>query len=259
MVFYLLQLSSPWHFQNWTSPKHRSCESPSRSLCLRVLLDACQGLRMWWWGKQTRTLTSWHAEWVGPKGVQEMNRTRLISPLPCLQSCSKNSGRKASQLLSRWYVSLCLGSCRGEMCWWGGQAGLWGWSHQLFPSPPGCGKVRAAGKRGRRTIPEAAPLPVEVSTEFHSSEPSRSVCWTCSMLSDSNTVSWMVGWADDWTLLSLPLGLLEWTLSLEMGDSTDLSRKLRCLICRGSLAVSDSAYSVKFGFQFLRRGSLPQL
>lgn len=239
IVFYLLHLSSPPRFQNWTSAKPWSCESPRQSLCRPALLDVCQGLRKWWWGKQTQTLTTWHAEWVGPKGVQEMNRTCLVSPLPCLPCCSKNSGRKASQLLSRWYVSLCLGSCRGEMCWWGGQARLWGWSHQLFPSPPGCGKVRAAGKWGRRTIPEAAPLPAEVSTEFHSSEPSRSVCWTCSMLSDLNTESELDGgvswWLNPPVFTSAPFGMnmlpgdgwLRWFIWKT--QMPDLSRKSGCV------------------------------
>lgn len=257
MVFYLLQLSSPPRLQNWTSPKHRSRESPSRSLGLALLLDTCQGLRMWWWGKRTRTLTTWHAEWVGPTGVQEMNRTRLVFPLPFLQELGQRGESAAFPAGMLVFALAAAGArCADE----GAKPGSGGEAISCSHRPPAVAKWEQLGSEA--SAQSQKPLLCQrrcQQNSIHLSLPGACAELVPCFQTWTQRVSWMVGWADDWTLLSLPLYLLEWTCSLEMGDSADLSRKLRCLICRRSLAMSDSVYSVKFGFQLLRRESLPQM
>lgn len=72
-------------------------------------------------------------------------------------SSPENIHQEIRQLLSRWQVILCLGSCRGGCANDGAKLSC-GRGHQLFPSSPGRGKRRTAGEPVRHELLRKLPL-----------------------------------------------------------------------------------------------------
>lgn len=163
------------------SPQHRFFGDLSQQIYLSTVIpDLCQELGIQWGEKQTQTLTSWHVEWVASKDVQKMSWTPL-APWFLASKTPKTWSEKRVSCFPAGLLSLPWQLQGWDVLMMGPSQAL-GVKHQLFPSPSGWGKMRTAGKQGRHTLPEAAPLPAEVSTELPSWEPSRSVYWICSIL-----------------------------------------------------------------------------